>query len=439
MNIIEKINKYLQKNIFKIIIIFLFLSPFFDLITSLSLNVFKLQFNFIIVIKMLFMLLFIYYLFFISKSKYKKISIIYILSTFIYMLTFMIVTINIKDTSVISYELQNLLRNFFFPINLVCLFNIYDEKKDNINIKQLAIILGIYILLLFIPTITKTDFSSYAYSKEGSVGWFNSTNEIGAILSIFLPFGISYLFKLKNKILMTLILLISIYTYFSLGTKVPILSLAIVISILLIKYIIKIIKTKQLKKIYTICILFIIFILGSLIVIPKTSFYKNILIHLDFLEVDSIDDLADTHIIDHFIFSERISFYMKTKDNYLESSIPEKLLGIGYIEKYATDQTSIKTIEMDYYDIFFRNGIIGFIIYFAPYLYILFSIYKKAIKTKLNNNLLCTYLSIFLIIILSFFSGHIITAPSVSIFVVMILIMALKQLEVTNENSISNN
>lgn len=427
----KKINELIDKNILKIVLVFLFCMPFLDLMTSLSLNILKLQFNFIIIIKILVMFLFIYYLFFISKSKHKKISIIYILLVFIYMLAFIIMTINLKDTTVITYELQNLLRNFFFPLNSICLFNIYSEKEFNINKKSVAVILLIYILLLFVPTLTNLDFSSYAYSKEGSVGWFNSTNEIGGILSILLPLSLIYLFKIKNKLLVIVTFIISLYTYFAIGTKVPILSIFVIIFIFLIKYIYEIIKLKRYKLLGIISSTFILLIILGFFLVPKTSFYKNIVIHLDFLKVDEVSDLVSPNIIDKFVFSDRVSYYTKTKNNYNNASIEEKLMGIGYIEKYATDDINIKTIEMDYFDIFFRHGIVGFILFFIPFIYILKTIFIKLkdIK-KIDNELLALLISIILILVLSLFSGHILVAPSVSIFVIIILLMTSKKLEV---------
>lgn len=432
----NRINKYLNENITKIILWFVLLSPIFDLITSILLNIAKIEFNFIIIFKMLFMIICIYYLFFISKSKYKKISIAYVITTSIYIIIYSIMMIKQKDASVLSYEIQNLFRSFFFPLTLVPIFNIYEEKKFDFNNKHLSIILLIYIILLFIPTITKTDFSSYAYSKVGSIGWFNSTNEIGAIISILLPFGIYNLFRVKSLLLKIVILLTSIYTYFSLGTKVPILSLWIVIMAYFLIYIVKIIKQRKIKQISILLISILIMVAASIVLVPKTSFYKNIKIHLDFLEIKSITDFYDIHIIDHFIFSERVSFYMDTKKNYMKAPTEQKLLGIGYIENYGTDDVKIKMIEMDYYDIFFRNGLIGFILYFIPYIIILVKVFKKLSST---DNILTTekmnlYLSIILILILSLFSGHIITSPSVSIFCTIILIMTLK--EDNNENGI---
>ena len=185
-----KINKYLDKNILKIITIFLLLTPILDLITSLSINVFKLSFNFMTIIKIMFMFVLLYYVTFVlknSKSKVKKYSIYYFAGVLLYFVLFFINIILNKPSNLYLFEIQNILRTFYFPINLVCLYNIYLNKKLEIDFKKMSLILFTYIALILIPLITNTGFDSYAYSKEGTIGWFNSTNEIGGILSIILP------------------------------------------------------------------------------------------------------------------------------------------------------------------------------------------------------------------------------------------------------------
>ena len=75
---------------------------------------------------------------------------------------------------------------------------------------------------------------------------------------------------------------------------------------------------------------------------------------------------------------------------------------------------------MDYFDIFYRHGILGFIIYFTP-IFIYLNERKKTnydAYTNLNINL-----SICLIFILAFFSGHIFIAPATSIIVSIIFVL----------------
>ena len=79
---------------------------------------------------------------------------------------------------------------------------------------------------------------------------------------------------------------------------------------------------------------------------------------------------------------------------------------------------------MDYYDIFYSHGIIGFILFFVPYIYILIDSFR--LKRDFDFNHYMIYTSVFLIIILTFFTGHIIVAPAVSSIVVMIILLLSK-------------
>lgn len=434
-----KMNSFLKNNILKIIITLLLISPFLDLITSLSINVLKINFNFITVIKLIIMFIMVYYVMFLSRSKYKKISIYYYLLIFLYFIMYEVSIFIYKDFSVLMYENQNLLRTFYFPIMLVSLININEDKKIILNNKNIFIILFIYILLMFVPTITKTSFNSYAYSKTGSIGWFNSANEIGGILSILLPLSLIYLSKIKSIFLKIITFGIIVFTYFGMGSKVPILSFGIILLLLLIRYIIKIIKNRESNKIIISVVLIFITLITSFIMIPKTSFYKNIVIHLEFLKIESINDLLDIETIDHFVFSERIKFLGLTKDNYINSSLYEKMFGIGYIENYSSDQVRVKMIEMDYYDVYFRHGLVGFIIYFIPIIYILNKIFRRLKNyNKLDIDQYMLIISVILIFVLSLFSGHIMTAPSVSLFVAILIILLYNRFEVIYENRILN-
>ena len=427
-------NQFLKKYIDKIVLIFLILSPFFDLMSSIFINVFKINFNFIILFKLFFLFILIYYLFFISTYSKKRSCIYYLLVLFLYSVIYMIIQIYYKDWSIFLYEAQNLFRTIYFPVCLVCLFAVYKEKKFNIDKSLLSKILIIYLVLIFIPLITHTGFNSYAYSKVGSIGWFNSTNEIGGILSILFPFLILCLFEFKNKLISIIIFLSLFFIYFSLGSKVPVIAFVLITILYLFRYVITLFINKKYKILSFIMVILIVIITAFVLILPKTAFYKNIVIHLDFLEVKQVSDLFSIEKIDHFVFSSRINFMEKTMSNYKDSTLSQQLFGIGYIENYGTDSVNIKTIEMDYYDVLFRNGIIGFIIIFAPFIKILILIYPQLIKK--DELSFAIRWSTILIILLSLFSGHILTSPSVSLFVVVILLSASFKLNCEIENDI---
>ena len=403
---VKCMNQWIQKNMIKMISYFLILGPFFDLITSLFSHLFHVNLSIVMIIKVLFMALLIYYILFIYHQKNKKNIIFYGILLGIYFLVYGILIVLNKSISALSYEIPYLFRTYFFPITLLGIYCVYQEEQTKIPIKILVISLLEYLILLFIPFITKTGFDSYAYSKLGSIGWFNSTNEIGGILSILFPISLSC-FLSTNKKIIPIYLLAYFYVIFNIGSKVPVLTTFLTLGLLLVYYL----KKNQTKIKFFILPLLLV-LSCSIYLFPKTNFYKNIQIHLDFLEIHSIKDLMTIENIDHFIFSSRLKFLNQTRNNYQKANLTSHLFGIGYIENYGTDELNLKTIEMDYFDIFYRNGIIGFLLFLLPMIWIL----CKNKSTKVEKYVL------FLALLLAFFQGHILTAPSVSIYVIIILL-----------------
>ena len=416
------IDKFLKKNIEKILITFLYMQPILDLSTGLTQNILKTTITPSSIIRLIFLILCMYYIIKIDNTKNKKKNKISTILIIIYLILFSITTIKYKDINALSFELKNTINTFYFPIITLALIDIFKQYKIKINIKTLANIYLIYTILVTIPGLTKTGFQSYHEAKLGTTGWFVSANAIGNIISILMPLIILYIIKIKdNKIKKAILILTTLYTVTCIGTKVPILSLIICTISTLLYYMIKWIKEKQNKKILISIITTIILTISSLITIPKTTFYKNIQIHKEYLGFNSyIDVLKDYKLIDHFIFSQRLTFLNNTTKTYQESNITQKLIGIGYIENYAKDNVSTKTIEIDYFDILYRNGILGFILYF----YIIIPIIIKKTKELKQNTLtnIEIKLSILLTLIIAFFAGHILITPNVCIFPALILI-----------------
>lgn len=392
----QKINKFIEKNILNIISIFVILQPVLDIFIASNISIISPVSSFS---KLLFMFFLIYYISFISKTKYKKKSLMLLLSIFIYLVLFFIINRSYNNIS-------NTLRTFYLPIIFICLFNIFKEK-DAVNNKYIITSLAIYTSVILIAYLTNTSFDSYSIAKEGSLGWYNSANEISAIIAIILPLLFESIFK-KINFIKILFLAISIFACFKVGTRVPLVSLGLCLIVYYFKYI-KILLKKGYKKIFgTTIISTIIILIAFVLILPQTPIYKNIIIHTKYLGLNNIQDIfRDSKTIDHFIFSERLSFLSDTNTSYINSDIPNKLIGIGY-------DSNNKMIEMDPFDIFYRHGIVGFIIYFGSIVYIIVLSDKK-----FNYRYI---LPMFMVLFTSIFSGHVLIAPSVSIVVTIILL-----------------
>lgn len=408
-------NNLIKKNINKIITIFLIISPILDLLTGICLHYFKINFTIGIIIRVLFLLFICIITLFTFKKK--KVLIPYLIIG-LYFITYIIGILLYKDNK-IFYEIQNLVKVFYFPIILISISSFKEEL--NISKKSLYIVFISYLVFIFIPLILGIGYKTYEITKVGTLGFFNAANEVGGIISILTPIMFILLIESKKNILKVLSILIYIVVILMVGTKTPLLTLMITIGISLVYLEIHYIRKKLYKKV--VISLFGLFVGLSILVtiLPHTNFYKNIKTHLEFLKVEKVTDVfKNEKLVDHFIFSQRLTFLNNRNKLYKKANTYQKLFGIGYLN----NGREVKMIEMDYFDIFYSHGIIGFLVYFILSIYI---IIKTIIKDKIMYQRLMYKTSFFLIILLSLLTGHIITAPSVSLIVVIIIITLSKK------------
>ena len=434
----KKINIFLEKNIEKILYLFLFSQPIIDLLTSLSINLLHVDITFGIIVRMFFLFLIFYYYIFIMKNKKRYLK--PLLFLIIYMFLFSTMIFFTKGTIAFFYEIKNMLRTFYFPLLLIMLYEIFQNKKKFISILDFVKIMSIYLLLIIIPSLTGTSFNGYTQGKSGIIGWFQSINEISAIFVGLMPFLAIYFKKEKNNYLKLLVTLSVLFVLFNLGSKIVVVSLLLIVLTYFICYLCKN-ERANLKKIITGTILLIIISFSiTIVLLPRTNFYKNIKIHLEFLKVEKITDvITKPELIDRFIFSDRLTFLNNTKTNFEKASIYEQLLGIGYIENYATDNVSTKLIEMDIFDIFYRHGLIGFIVYFYPVILMLKSAYKSLFENFSKRNcyeILSLLLAITLLLITSILAGHVLLSPAVSIYLTIFIIKSIKLTTTPNKNKV---
>ena len=411
--------KYIEKNISKIILIFLFMQPIVDVITALSIHYFDVSITIGMIVRFLFLIFCLCYIFFISKNKYKKKLFIYFLILLIYCLCYIGNLYINEDMSTILVNVSSLFKVVYIPIVLIFFYIIYKDKVFKFDSKYFGILYYIYLLFVFVPSILGVGLKTYEVTKEGSIGFFYSANEIGGIISILMPFFLVYVLSLKNTIIKWSSIILFFYILFFMGTKGPLISFGIICVYYFIKLFREFILKKDYKNIGAITGLVLIIIVSLCLILPKTTFYDNLKVHLEFLKIDSVDDLANIKKIDHLVFSERFSFWEDTNKIYLKEDVPTKLLGMGYVNKNKLE----KTVEMDYVDIFYHQGLFGFIIILGPYFVLCFNIIKKYFKTKNKSKYNILFLSFILSLLLSMFTGHIIVSTNVYIFIALIMNM----------------
>ena len=410
-------NSFLKKNINLLLGIFLVLQPILDLLTGLCLHLLNINLTIGILVRIIFLLLICYTALFVFKKK--KLLIPY-LGIIIYFLLYTIGIIIYKDGVGLFKEIQELVKVFYFPILLISLYSI----RDKIRISKMTLFttLFLYLIFIFIPLSLGLGYQSYQITKVGTLGFYNSANEISGIISLLTPIMFIVLASSKKIIPKVLLVIIYLVVILMIGTKTPLLTLIITVGFSLLYFWSKSIKEKQFKNLFISVLVLLVGISSLIIIMPKTNFYKNIETHLDFLELDNIGEVfEDEELVDHFIFSQRLTFFVKKARLYNKASLYQKLFGIGYLRKGKVT----KMIEMDYFDIYYSDGLIGFLLFFAAFIYVLYKVLRR--NDKMTYERYMSIVSLMLIIFLAFFTGHIITAPAVSLISIIIILSLEKR------------
>ena len=214
--------KNIRKNINIYLASFLLFQPFLDLITGLNIHLLNSSLTVGIVLKVLFMLSLVYITLFVYKKK--KTLIPYLLIG-LYCAFFLLGKI-IYPTNIMK-EIQELVKIFYFPIILISLYSIKDEIK--ISRMTFFATLFLYLICIFIPLLFHTGYKTYEITKAGTLGFYNSANEISGIISLLTPFMFIILVEKKN-IFSLLTIFIYLAVILMVGTKTPLLALIITLA-----------------------------------------------------------------------------------------------------------------------------------------------------------------------------------------------------------------
>lgn len=431
----------------RIIYIYFLILPIIDVLTSLVTRFDLCPITPGMLIKGLTLAFGVIYTIFITKSPYKKKSIFYFALLFIYFLFYFVTKPDIFNLSSLMQECINSFKYFYFPIMLISIINLfYDLKIDKEFIKKILFINCLtYTVLLIVPFITGTSFNSYRYDNVfGKNGWFYAANEIGVIMIILLS-SISMIIN-SNKKWIILLAIPILFSIAIIGTKVSFLGMIIVTLLIIVLGSIKNYKHKS-KRYNINIIMLLLFLIINLSFSPA---YKNLRNSItlnsknDKIEIDSnqkykkIEDLIHNKAIVKIVkisLNGREDFFLQNYSIYYASPTVDKLFGLGW-SNHNNYNIKRKLIEIDYLDLFIHYGLIGFIVYFLPLIYLLYKLIKNFKKVQIED--IFYFLLVLLVLGISSFAGHVLSAPAVSIYLVILIEIIIINLERKNNEKNSN-
>lgn len=397
-----------MRNYEKFIYFFIIILPIIDIFTalteSLPLSIGALIRTTIMVLLMAFIL----YEFYSSHKKYLLFFFIAISS----ITATLICNFFLKEPFYLFAEIQFYVKTMYYIVIIFTVLLLFSKKIISHEILKAtewsAIILGIS---YWTAILTNTNLQSYKYNKEGYSGWFFSANELSVIVLILLALIICQFHQRKTaKSLIAYLLLLSMTPM--IGTKTAFYGGSI---IFLTYFIYLLFKEKIQKHTLTLITATLIYIF----VLPYTPISVNESFH--FVHVKQTSETEETEMLQHLL-SSRDLYLEETKEDYVNANLVRKIFGLGYAGDYESEP---KTIEMDFYDLFFSYGIIGTIALLLPLLWISYQL----LKIRLSITYFLLIVTCGLCAGVSFVAGHVIFAPSVMTYMAILLVATYRAVE----------
>lgn len=467
--------------IFNIMLFFVILQPFFDILSNLYIEgILKIGIS--TYFKPAFISLMTLILF-IKFNKNKKWWMLYGFLFFCYIVGHYLVLKNLFiDSSIINHEIRFMINIVYMVLlffDFYMLYKLsYDRKDYLVKIKKtVAITFLIYTILLIISVLTNTSGLTYEYAdkaKLGFKGWYDSGQILGHTISIMFPILLYTLLKPRYKWYYRLLFILPIIIVVSLlGTKVP----YFIIIIILILYLIISIYNKIFNRFYKLNVFNLLFIIICLVCMLSTykytPVYHNIKVNNESASTNinsyNIEDITATETLEYYDNLIKINknkdisnlkkykkWVLKASNNLLtlyekeklhpsdtrnkqlaystklfkESNITYKLFGVGYLNHFDG-----LAIERDFFMSFLSFGILGFLFFlFVPLLeFAKATLYMlKNIKTNdLETYLLYASFGIFFCI--SIYAGYTYIYTNFSIFLVLLVMMLKCKIDINED------
>lgn len=438
----------------KLLFIFIAILPILDIFSFTFRNVFQTSISPSTFVRPIIPIIAVIVIFFKNKLKMKMIlvSVIYGLYGIVHLILYN-TQISGSSYGTVLGELQYIVNYSFMILNLfIYLYLFKISEKANELKKYVWIASMIYIISIGIAILTGT--SSHTYIEEiGEKGWFESGNSVCTILvlslCILLPMlkdkTLTWKFS-RKRILVGLVLTIvgiGIFLTMTVGTRTGLLGFIIVMIFYILCETFFYLKKKIPAKILMTgsCLLLITVIIGGLFVSNELLQRRKYLDNQDSSIIDSSTG-EPSHVTGDILKLKEQIEEGKLDENYMPKANQKAILGLyQYANQMKLPLTERRiqqfiyhinlvqeqeepglllfgngfltnypelTLEMEIPAFLFNFGIIGFLLYFGPFLCIFIFAIQEGIKykEKIDTEYIMLCLGCFLSFILSFLAGY---------------------------------
>ena len=353
-----------------------------------------------------------------------------------------------KVLFVTTLEVTTLAKSLYYPVMLLAYLYAFEELAEDRIInrffpKVIFLAVNIISIIMIVAHFTNSSFSSYSYYKLGESGWFFAANELSAIVSITFPIMIWYALKKINtwsRIYYWITIIVAIYADLLIGTKGSLLALLFSICMGILATIVQFFMYKDSRKYFVGIFAMLAITLGGIVVAyPAMAVSKTSELHTEMIKdkkqkaktkkgiTKDQKKYVQTNKTVSYLFSGRTVYFENAAHNFSKATPAQKIFGMGYATSFKHERDA-KLVEMDYVDIFFQFGLIGTIVYMVPLLYCLIYLigtFLRKFKYMWSYKWAMLVASVALGFGMALMTGHVIEAPSVSIYFVSVLAYAM--------------
>lgn len=441
---------------------FLVLCPILDIASFWFRNTFHTSVSISTFIRPIIPIVMIMYLFLKEKIK-KKLTIfafVYGLYAIVHLWLFQMVKTGASYSGVI-HEFQYIVNYSFMILNLF-LYGYVFKKKESAKLRfSILVSTTIYIVSIFLAIVTKTSSSTYIEGM-GYKGWFESGNSISAILTLSLFILLNGIKEKKYRYwVIGVTILIGTYLTILIGTRVGLFGfiLAILFYASVEIFISMIHKTQLNRKIIIGAVVVLSMVAVIVVIVGSNTLQRRK--HLQDIEGNIIDQATNepAHISGSLLEIKEKIERNELEEGYLSEAGKKSILELyDFCNRHKVVNNDMRTQQLIYNVLLVKNqanpllllfgngymanyrelvmemeipafllnfGLIGFCLYFVPFLAIFLRSAYWAIKNraKIDTEHIMLLAGLFLSFALAFLSGYTFFNSSTMMFIVVISVL----------------
>ena len=421
-----------------------------------------------VVVRALVVALAFLYAVFVSDFPGKKRWMIYTGALVGYLALFMVYMFTVGGLSLCVGNVREVVKTFFAPFVLIFLWSVYRQYGYLVAAEAIAWAGGLYASVIPVAVLTGTSFVSYGNSGYGFRGWFYAANEVGCVMALTAPFTVWYCLQVLPtvtkktwwKAVPALLAMGAVaYSANFLGTKIVFGAIALYCAAAFVWQLVTLIREPSKKhKIQAAAMAFmLLMVVFRYFNSPLQSYLDNIYGPLLDNEPEitlaswgeEIERAADGTWLYELIkanptlkrvdqvLSRRFISASPSVQVYTEGGVVAKLLGIGYANADAYSREVYFMVEMDPLAVLIRHGIVGFALYYGPYLaFLVYAVVQffRRIGQRMSSLSYCTALYCSLVGFgISIVAGHALVSPAVATFILVVAMQLWAQTEEQNK------